>query len=114
MKKADNRPWGKFVILYEEENTKVKKITVNPRQKSSYQFHKKRDEFWVITKGELTIILDDEETIAKYGESKFIPRKTNHRAINNTDDPVEFIEVQTGIYFGEDDISRLQDDYGRS
>ena len=113
MKKANIRPWGKFIILHEEKNTKVKKITVYPGQKLSYQLHKQRDEYWIITQGELTIVLDDKESTAKYGELKFIPRETNHRAINKTDDLVEFIEVQTVIYFGEDDINRLQDDYGR-
>tara|TARA_B110000003_G_scaffold271220_1_gene305030 strand:- start:14779 stop:15123 length:345 start_codon:yes stop_codon:yes gene_type:complete len=114
MNEINIRPWGKYEILLDQDNTKVKKITVNPGQKSSYQFHKKRDEYWIITKGELTIVLNNKKTTVKYGEFKFIPRESHHRAINNTNDFVEFIEVQTGLYFGEDDISRLQDDYGRS
>jgi len=114
MNEVDIRPWGKYEILLDQDNTKVKKITINPGQRLSYQIHEKRDEHWTVIDGELTIILDDIEIVAPYGKSVLIPRKSKHRACNLTDKIVEFIEVQTGLYFGEEEQTRLMDDYGRS
>jgi mannose-6-phosphate isomerase len=108
------RPWGKYEIIYMDNNCKVKKITVSPNQKLSYQYHLKRQERWVITKGILTVVLDDETFIKHPGEGIYIPLGAKHRAWNNTDEIVEFIEVQTGEYFGEDDIVRIEDSYGRA
>ena len=113
MRKIEERPWGKYKILYDWTECKVKKITVNPNQKLSYQYHHKRQENWIVTKGNLTIILDDEKVFRSYGESIKIPLGSRHRAWNETDEIVEFIEVQTGTYFGEDDIVRMNDDYDR-
>ena len=92
---------------------KVKKITVNPGQKLSYQYHHKRAEVWTVVSGTLTIILDDEKVFRTYGETIRIPLGAKHRAWNETDEVVEFIEVQTGTYFGEDDIVRISDEYNR-
>jgi mannose-6-phosphate isomerase len=107
------RPWGDYTILYEDDNCKVKKITISPQQRLSYQYHTKRQERWVVIKGILTIILDDVKYHKTPGESIHIPLGSKHRAWNETDDTVEFIEVQTGDYFGEDDIVRIEDDYNR-
>ena len=106
-------PWGDYVVLFENENVKVKHIRINPNSKLSYQYHLKRRESWTVIKGELTIILDDLKSFRSYGESIKIPLGSRHRAINETDEIVEFIEVQTGDYFGEDDIIRVEDDYDR-
>lgn len=108
-----NRPWGQYVVLLDTPITKVKAIQVEPHQRMSYQYHLKRSEVWTIVGGELTIILDDEKVFRKAGETIKIPQGAKHRAWNETDDPVNFIEIQTGEYFGEDDIIRLDDDYDR-
>jgi len=113
MRIVEERPWGKYEILHDWVDCKVKKITVNPGQKLSYQYHHKRAEFWTVVKGTLTIILDDEKIFRGYGQSVRIPLGAKHRAWNETDEVVEFIEVQTGTYFGEDDIVRISDEYNR-
>jgi mannose-6-phosphate isomerase len=109
----DIRPWGFYEILLDTDYTKVKQITVNPGQKLSYQYHEKRKECWTVVRGEATIILDDEKVFRSAGESITIPLGAKHRIINETEDILVFVEVQTGTYFGEDDIIRLEDDYGR-
>ena len=106
-------PWGDYSVLFENDNVKVKHIRINPKSKLSYQYHLRRRESWTVIKGELTIILDDLKSFRSYGESIKIPLGSRHRAINETDEIVEFIEVQTGEYFGEDDIIRVEDDYDR-
>ena len=113
MNEIDRRPWGTFEVLLDEKYTKVKKISVKPGQRLSYQSHKKREEMWVIVRGSLTIIIDDIEYNKTYGQSILIPLGSKHRAVNKTGEIVEFIEVQTGNYFGEDDIIRYDDDFGR-
>tara|TARA_B100000683_G_scaffold47110_1_gene43937 strand:+ start:337 stop:1071 length:735 start_codon:yes stop_codon:yes gene_type:complete len=114
LKEVDERPWGKYEVLLDVDNVKVKRITVNPGQRLSYQYHNKRKEQWTIVEGNLTIILDDEKVFRNKGESITIPLGAKHRAWNETDEPVIFIEVQTGTYFGEDDIIRIEDDYARN
>ena len=107
------RPWGFYEILLDTDYTKVKQITVNSGQRLSYQYHEKRKEYWTIVKGSATIILDDEKVFRNQGESIHIPLCSKHRIINETDEILIFIEVQVGEYFGEDDIVRIEDDYGR-
>ena len=107
------RPWGMYEVLLNGENVKVKQITVDPKQRLSYQYHDKRREQWTVVSGILTIVLDGEKVFRNPGESIHIPLGAAHRAWNETDEPVVFIEVQTGTYFGEDDIVRLEDDYKR-
>lgn len=109
----ENRPWGKFEILRDQEYYKSKVIRVDAGQKISYQSHAKRAEHWIIVKGEAVVILNDKEVPLKTGEHIFIPQGAKHRIINNSNAAVEFIEVQVGSYFGEDDIVRYSDDYGR-
>lgn len=110
----ENRPWGRFEILRDENYFKSKVIRVEPGQKISYQSHSKRAEHWIIVKGEALVILNDKEIVVKQGEHIFIPQHAKHRIMNRTNSLVEFIEVQVGTYFGEDDIQRYQDDYGRT
>lgn len=114
MQESNIRPWGRYDILLETDETKVKLITVNPTSKLSYQYHEKRKEQWVVVEGQLTLILNDAEQVLNPGMTVSIYPGDKHRAWNKTDKPVKFIEVQTGTYFGEDDIIRLDDDYGRT
>ena len=109
----DERPWGCYDVLLDTDFTKVKLITVAPDSRLSYQSHTKRSEQWTVVKGRLTVILDDEQLVFHPGESVHIPCCSKHRAWNETNKPVQFIEVQTGEYFGEDDIIRYEDDYER-
>ena len=107
------RPWGEYEILLDEKDVKVKRIRVKPNSRLSYQYHHKRQEQWTVVSGNLTIVLDDEKVFRSPGESIKIPLGARHRAWNETDEDVVFIEVQTGRYFGEDDIVRIEDDYNR-
>ena len=110
---VESRPWGMYEVLLDSPECKVKRITVAPGQKLSYQYHLKRSENWTIIKGHLTVILDDEKIFRSPGESVRILQGEKHRAWNETDEIVQFIEVQTGTYFGEDDIVRIEDEYNR-
>jgi len=110
----ETRPWGTYEVLLDTEYCKVKRIIVKPHSRLSYQYHNKRREQWTVVKGNLTIILDDEKIFRTAGESVHIPLGARHRAWNETDEEVIFIEVQTGSYFGEDDIIRIEDDYKRT
>ena len=107
------RPWGEYEILLDDDKVKVKRIRVKPNKRLSYQYHNKRREQWIVVKGNLTIVLDDEKVFRGPGESIHIPLGAKHRAWNETDEDIVFIEVQTGEYFGEDDIVRIEDDYDR-
>lgn len=113
MLEIGERPWGKYFVIENEEHYKLKRIQVNPGQRLSYQFHHHRQEFWTIVEGEAVVTLDDKEINLKYGESIFIPLGSKHRIENRGSELLLFIEVQTGTYFGEDDIVRLEDDYSR-
>ncbi len=109
----ENRPWGRFEILKNETHYKSKIIRVDAGQKISYQSHALRSEHWILVKGSATVVLNDQEIPVQAGEHIFIPQGAKHRIINSTNTDVEFIEVQVGSYFGEEDIVRYQDDYGR-
>ena len=109
----EERPWGRFYILSESSKYKIKKIEVDPEKRLSYQFHKKRSETWIIIKGRATITLDDKIIIKEEQEIIEIPKNIKHRVENQQTEKLVFIEVQTGDYFGEDDIVRIQDDYNR-
>lgn len=109
----DERPWGAYWVLEDADTHKVKRIEVRPGQRLSYQKHAKRSEHWFIIKGTAKVTLDGQEFIRKAGEPIDVPAGTAHRIENIGQDVLTFIEVQYGSYFGEDDIIRLQDDYGR-
>lgn len=111
--KLETRPWGGYMILLDTEYCKVKKVILNPKKRFSLQYHHKRNEVWTVVKGKLKITLDDKEDIYTYGQTISVPIGTKHRVENVSDEPAELIEVQTGTYFGEDDIVRLEDDFGR-
>lgn len=110
----DQRPWGSFTVLDGTENYKVKRIEVLPGKRLSYQSHAKRAEHWYVVSGIAKVTLNGDEILVKAGESVDIGIGTAHRVENP--EPTEmlvFIEVQTGEYFGEDDIVRYEDDFGR-
>ena len=109
----DERPWGSFEVLAEGEGYKVKRIEVKPRHRLSLQMHDNRSEHWVMVAGEALVTVGDRELKLRANESVLIPPRTKHRAANNGNDPVVFVEVQYGTYLGEDDITRLEDDYNR-
>ena len=112
--KYDERPWGSFTVLDEGEGFKVKRLEVFPKKRLSYQKHKRRAEHWFIVQGKAKITLDGEEIIKRVGEAVDIAIGTAHRVENPGDELLVFIEVQRGDYLGEDDIERLEDDFGRS
>ena len=113
MLEIGERPWGKYFVLEDEPNYKLKRIEVNPGHRLSYQYHHHRQEFWTIVEGEAVVGLDEVEHVLKYGESIFIPLGAKHRIENRGSKLLVFVEVQTGTYFGEDDIVRIEDDYSR-
>ena len=110
----DRRPWGTFTVLDEGKNFKVKRIEVLPGKRLSYQQHSQRAEHWVVVQGTATVTLDDREIIVSTGEAIDIATGSAHRVENPGTDTLVFIEVQRGSYLGEDDIVRLQDDFGRA
>lgn len=113
MNYREQRPWGEFENLLDAEYCKVKRITVNPHQRLSYQYHLKRSEVWTIVSGTGHITIDDKSWDVTQGQTTQIPVGTRHRIENKTNEDLIFIEVQHGTYFGEDDIIRIQDDYNR-
>ena len=110
---GESRPWGGFLVLEDCPTHKVKRIWVNPGQRLSYQKHFRRSEHWIILEGNAKITLDGKEILLGLGESVDIPLEAAHRIENIGDTQLTFVEVQRGDYFGEDDIVRLEDDYGR-
>ena len=109
----ENRPWGWFKILLDTPTYKVKELLVKPGARLSYQLHHKRSEHWFVVQGVATATINDVEQTLAAGHSVDVPVETKHRIANNGAEDVIFIEVQTGTYFGEDDIVRLSDDYNR-
>lgn len=107
------RPWGSYESLVISEYFQVKRIIVNPGQSLSLQLHKHRSEHWIVVKGEAQVVCGDQEFILKEDQSTYIPQHTQHRLSNLSQKTLEIIEVQTGSYLGEDDIIRLEDNYGR-
>jgi mannose-6-phosphate isomerase-like protein (cupin superfamily) len=110
----EQRPWGSFTILDEGENYKVKRLEVLSGKRLSYQRHSQRSEHWFVVCGTAKVTLNGTEFIVNAGESVDIPVGTAHRLENGHEGPnLVLIETQTGNYFGEDDIERLDDDFGR-
>ena len=110
----DRRPWGTFTVLDEGDGFKVKRIQVFPGKRLSYQRHSRRAEHWVVVQGTVNVTLDDREIVVEAGEAIDIAIGSAHRVENPGEQTLLFIEVQRGDYLGEDDIVRLQDDFGRA
>ena len=111
--KFDRRPWGTFTVLDEGDGFKVKRIEVLPGKRLSYQKHAQRAEHWVVVQGTAKVTLDDKEIEVVAGQAIDIAVGSAHRVENAAAELLVFIEVQRGDYLGEDDIVRLQDDFGR-
>jgi mannose-6-phosphate isomerase len=108
------RPWGNYTVLDDDApDHKVKRIVVLPGKRLSYQRHARRAEHWFIVAGTAQVTLDGVVTELHPGESIDIPLEAAHRIANAGDTDVVLVEVQHGSYFGEDDIVRLEDDFGR-
>jgi mannose-6-phosphate isomerase len=110
----DERPWGNYQVLEDADTHKVKRIEVHPGQRLSYQRHQHRAEHWFVLSGDAEVTLDGEVHALGPGQAIDIPRGAAHRMRNPGSGPLTFIEVQHGDSFAEDDIERLDDDYGRS
>jgi len=108
------RPWGHYEVLQESSTHKVKCIWVNPGARLSYQRHKFRAEHWFIVKGSGEVTIDGLIKKISAGESVQFDIGTLHRIHNTGSEEIIFVEVQTGSYFGEDDIERIEDDFGRA
>lgn len=107
------RPWGSWEVLDEGDGYKVKRIVVNSGCRLSYQTHERRAEHWTVVVGRATCLVDGQTVIATPGQSVDIQTGQAHRIANSDDATLVIIEVQLGAYTGEDDICRLEDDYGR-
>ena len=107
------RPWGHYENLSERDDHKIKELVVNPGERLSLQKHQRRAEHWTVVRGEALVTVGKHEMLLKAGQSVDIPRGAVHRIMNPGEIPLVLVEVQMGDYFGEDDIIRMEDDYGR-
>jgi mannose-6-phosphate isomerase len=110
---SEARPWGSYEVIGESALYKIKSIRVNPGKRLSYQKHEKRAEHWLVVAGTATVTIDGKVSEINPGESVDIGIGIPHRVANSGSSELKIIEVQTGTYFGEDDIIRLEDDFGR-
>ena len=108
------RPWGRWYVLDSGEGYKVKRMEVEPGGRLSYQTHEHRSEHWLVIEGVATCIVDGRDEVAGPGEHIDVPIGAPHRISNVHETLLVIIEIQRGAYTGEDDICRLEDDYGRS
>jgi mannose-6-phosphate isomerase-like protein (cupin superfamily) len=111
---SEQRPWGSFTILDEGDSFKVKRLDVLPGKRLSYQRHARRAEHWFVVRGTAKVTLNGTEYLVRAGESIDISVGAAHRIENGEAVPLTIIETQIGDYFGEDDIERLDDDFGRA
>jgi mannose-6-phosphate isomerase len=109
----DERPWGSYEVVVDAPDHKVKQIVVKPGKRLSYQKHARRAEHWFIVRGNGTVTLNDARVPVAPGVAVDIAQGASHRIENTGVDDLVFVEVQHGDYFGEDDIVRLEDDFGR-
>jgi mannose-6-phosphate isomerase-like protein (cupin superfamily) len=110
---TSQRPWGSYEVLAEGSGHKVKTIVVAPGKRLSYQRHQHRSEHWFVVAGEGLVTLDGVQNSVAPGQAVDVPAGSCHRIENVGTTELVFIEVQHGVYFGEDDIERLEDDFGR-
>lgn len=110
----EHRPWGFYRILADEDDHKIKRIVVHAGGRMSLQRHRLRDEHWYVISGEGQVVLGEGVIHLKRGQCIDIRRNELHRIENTGAVDLVLIEIQTGDYFGEDDIERVADDYGRT
>jgi mannose-1-phosphate guanylyltransferase/mannose-6-phosphate isomerase len=108
-----HRPWGSYTVLEDAPDCKVKRLVVRPGQVLSLQYHHRRSEHWTVVHGTAKVRVGEAEFLLERNQSTYIPMGTQHRLENPTEQDIALIEVQCGDYFGEDDIVRLEDVYGR-
>lgn len=113
MEQNGKRPWGYFEVLTDRADHKVKRIVVSPGGCLSLQRHSKRAEHWYAVSGKGLATIEGRSHELTAGCAVDIPAGATHRLENTASDDLVIIEVQTGSYFGEDDIERLEDKYGR-
>lgn len=114
-KKRETRPWGSYEILTSGPGFQTKRLTVTAEKRLSLQWHRHRDETWVVARGTARVTVGEEQHTLGRGESIFVARNVHHRIENiSSVEPLEIIEIQTGDYLGEDDIVRVEDDFGRA
>jgi mannose-6-phosphate isomerase-like protein (cupin superfamily) len=109
----EQRSWGYFSIIEERKGYKVKSVNVSSGKRSSYKKHARRSENWVVVRGIGLVTLDERKIILKAGNSVEIPPGAAQRIENPGIETLILIEIQIGDYLGEDDIERLEDDFGR-
>ena len=111
--KTEQRPWGFYTVLAQDSGYLIKIIHVNQGQKLSVQSHNHRSEHWVVLTGVANVLLDNKNFILNCGQSIDIPTKSIHSLSNETNKPLEILEIQRGEILSEDDIIRYKDIYGR-
>ncbi|MCU1374414.1 MAG: manC2 [Actinomycetia bacterium] len=109
----DIRPWGGYLVLDDAADHKVKRLTVSPGKRLSYQTHAHRSEHWFVVRGTGVVTLDGEDVPVGPGTAVDVPVGAAHRIENTGEGDLVFVEIQHGDSFGEDDIVRLEDDFGR-
>ena len=110
---SDVRPWGTWEVLGSGPGWKTKRLTVAPHARLSLQSHRFRSEHWVVVEGTALCTIGSETLLVAAGQRAYVPAGTPHRLANLEEEPLVVVEVQIGDYTGEDDIVRLDDDYGR-
>lgn len=110
-----HKPWGSFENLDsgQKPRYKIKKITVDPLQRFSLQYHRYRSEHWIVVQGTGTVTVGNSPRKVCVGDYIYVPQNVNHR-VESGEDGIILIEVQMGTLCEEDDIVRLEDDYGRT
>ena len=111
---VEKRPWGNYHVIAKNTGYQIKEIIVLKNSKLSLQKHKSRSEFWQIVKGKSKITIEEKEYYLKEKEHIYIPKNSIHRIENIGNEELIFIEIQLGEDLKEDDIIRLEDDYGRA
>ncbi len=113
--KREDRPWGSYEVLTSGPGFQVKRLSVKPECRLSYQWHRHRAETWTVARGIAKVTINGEDQMLGPSQSVHVPRTHKHRITNPSSvEPLEIIEVQTGDYLGEDDIERIDDDFGRA
>jgi mannose-6-phosphate isomerase len=110
----ERRPWGSYTVLDEADSHKVKRLVVEPGRRLSYQRHAHRAEHWFVVAGTAVVTLDGTEQRLAPGDAIDIAQGAAHRIENVGPEDLVFVEVQHGTSFEEDDIERLDDDFGRA
>ena len=113
LSEIEKRPWGNFHVIAKGNGYQIKEMNINPKNKQSLQKHKHRSEYWQVIEGEGKVYLEDSEINLKSGDNIFIPKGSLHRLENTCNQNLMIIEIQIGNIISEEDIERVEDDYGR-